>query len=189
MICLFKNYQHHSSRENKLPSRLMKSHWISFSTNIQRYFSFYKKSSLLDEKNRRRYNNKRKLERKNNRMQRAKVFSRQSSPVIIILDRTIVASIVEIAKRVAKFHLAKNGSNNRPLSSHPLWKILAHIDCRWTGHGVGARGNLDSIVQPQRSRSVKVFGKLIPRRLFKLTKTTTLSPYLTSRQPGNIRLN
>lgn len=32
-------------------------------------------------------------------------------------------------------------------------------------------------------RSVKIFGKLIPRGLFKLTKTT-LSPYLTSRQRG-----
>lgn len=55
---------------------------------------------------------------KNNKiLQRAKVFSRQSSPVITILRRTIVASIVEIAmpaaKRVAKFHLAKNTRRDR----------------------------------------------------------------------------
>lgn len=86
---------------------------------------------------------------KNNKiLQRLKVFSRQSSPVITILRRTIVASIVEIAmpaaKRVAKFHLAKNTRRDRadrviaplPSSEQPR-KMLAsvHIDSYRRGEG------------------------------------------------------
>lgn len=74
----------------------------------------------------------------------------QSSPVITILRRTIVASIVEIAmpaaKRVAKFHLAKNTRRDRadrviaPLpssSSEQPRKMLAsvHIDSYRRGGG------------------------------------------------------